>query len=293
MKKKFALLLVLALMINVLLPLTNAEAAVALNKKKLLLEVGSTITLKLNSAKGSVSWKTENKNIATVSKGKVKAVKPGTTKIFATNDGKTYTCVVNVVDSSKVYPDEFSEKAVAKKIKLTTKYTWETGKYRTFILEFKNGSDYSINADVSLNFVDKSGNVIEVKTASLYFFGAGANEYYIAMVDSKATDVEATYKIKEKATIESLGNSIYTDVSIKNDIVTLNATNNGYACANDVVVFVACYKDGKVSDYLRYYVNSTEHDGSYLNPGESVKLTKTTYKVDDVKVIGVTGYKNR
>lgn len=63
------------------------------NSKTTTLQVGKTLTVKTtvspSSAKKSISYKTSNKKIATVSsKGKVKAVKAGTAKITVTVKGK-------------------------------------------------------------------------------------------------------------------------------------------------------------------------------------------------------------
>lgn len=93
---------------SVATPSVSAEAAsskkavksvtLKVNKKKVnskttTLQVGKTLTVKTtvspSSAKKSISYKTSNKKIATVSsKGKVKAVKAGTAKITVTVKGK-------------------------------------------------------------------------------------------------------------------------------------------------------------------------------------------------------------
>ena len=74
-----------------------AQAAVPkLNKTKLTLEKGETYKLKLKNAK-NVTWKSKNKKIAKISsKGNVKAVKEGTTKVYAVYKSKKYYCKVTV-----------------------------------------------------------------------------------------------------------------------------------------------------------------------------------------------------
>lgn len=75
----------------------SKKPRIALSKKKLTLRVGQKSTIKLNGAKKSkVKWKSKNKKIATVSKGKIKAKKAGTTKIIATYKKKQYVCKVTV-----------------------------------------------------------------------------------------------------------------------------------------------------------------------------------------------------
>ena len=83
-------------------PFSTAQAAakVKLNKTKATIYNGKTLQLKLNNAKGSVTWKSSNKKVATVSnKGKVTAKKAGTATITATNGKKKYTCKVTVKPS--------------------------------------------------------------------------------------------------------------------------------------------------------------------------------------------------
>ena len=78
-----------------------AVTKVKLNKNNAELKVGGTVTLKAtvnpsNATYKTVSWKTSNSKIATVSKGKVTAKGIGTATITATADGKKATCKVTV-----------------------------------------------------------------------------------------------------------------------------------------------------------------------------------------------------
>lgn len=79
---------------------TSVEAKsrkVSLNKKHLTLTAGQSYVLKLENAK-KVKWKSANKKVATVTKGKVKAIKAGTTIITATYKKKKYTCKIKVIN---------------------------------------------------------------------------------------------------------------------------------------------------------------------------------------------------
>lgn len=81
---------------------TSAAKKMALNKKKITLQVGSSTTLKVKNTKKKVTWKSSNKKVAKVSKkGKVTALKKGTAKITAKVSGKKFTCNVNVVKKKK------------------------------------------------------------------------------------------------------------------------------------------------------------------------------------------------
>lgn len=98
-----ALLLVLALLACMSAPVSAKTAAkVKMNKTKVTLTAGKTVTLKLTNNKKKVKWSTSNKKIATVSsKGKVTAKKKGTAKITAKVGKKKYTCKVTVKAAKK------------------------------------------------------------------------------------------------------------------------------------------------------------------------------------------------
>ena len=99
----------------------------ALNKTSLKLKKGKTYQLKTKNVKGTITWKSSNKKIATVSKkGKVTAKKAGSTVIKATykKNGKVKTlkCKVTVTAAKK----ESREETVKKKI-LALQNTYKEG----------------------------------------------------------------------------------------------------------------------------------------------------------------------
>lgn len=74
-----------------------------LNKKTHQLNVGDTYKLKLSRTKQKISWKSSNPKIATVNKGNVSAIAPGSVTITATVLKKKYSCKITV--ASKKQPD--------------------------------------------------------------------------------------------------------------------------------------------------------------------------------------------
>ena len=97
MKKIISLLLVLSLIIS-LAPIQTVSAATKLNKSKITLNVGDTYKLKLSGSGSEVKWSSSDKSVATVSKGKVKAIAGGSAVIKASVGKKQYQCSVTVKD---------------------------------------------------------------------------------------------------------------------------------------------------------------------------------------------------
>lgn len=99
-KRMIVIVIMMVCMMSGLLVMeaTDVQAAVKLNKKSVSLYVDDTVQLKLNGAK-TLSWKSSNKQVATVTKnGLVKGIEEGSC-VITTKDKKTkksYTCKVNV-----------------------------------------------------------------------------------------------------------------------------------------------------------------------------------------------------
>lgn len=104
MKKTMKWLIMPMLVLCMLLSGVSASAASAkISKKSATLTVGKSITLSVKNNKKKVTWKTNNKKVATVSqKGVVTAKKQGKATITATVGAKKYTCKVTVKAAPKV-----------------------------------------------------------------------------------------------------------------------------------------------------------------------------------------------
>ena len=86
---------------------TSKKSVIKLSKTKLTLEAGKSKTIKLKGAKASkVKWASSKKQVATVSKGKIKAKKAGTATITAKYKNKKYKCRVTVRDKKADLPVE-------------------------------------------------------------------------------------------------------------------------------------------------------------------------------------------
>ena len=99
-KRGMAVALIIALLLSII-PLPQggeAQAAtIKLSKSSVKVMVKGTTTIKLVGATAKkVKWASKNQKIATVSGGKIKGVKKGSTKVTAKYNGKTYTAKVTV-----------------------------------------------------------------------------------------------------------------------------------------------------------------------------------------------------
>ena len=121
MKMKRVILAALVMVLAFALMPMNAEAAAKtkLSHSAISLPAGGKWQLSLENAPAGkkVTWSSNNKKVATVSKkGKVTAKKIGTAKVTAKVKGKKYTCTVNVIK-----PNASDVKALKKIIKAQKK----------------------------------------------------------------------------------------------------------------------------------------------------------------------------
>lgn len=97
-KKLSVLFLICCLCISFCQPI-HVKASTKLNQTNIILCRYHSCTLKLSGTSKKVSWKSADKNVATVSKkGKVTAVSEGKTTITATAGNKKYQCKITVKD---------------------------------------------------------------------------------------------------------------------------------------------------------------------------------------------------
>lgn len=149
--------------------------SIKLNKSKATVVKGKNITLKatispLNATDQTLTWKTSNKKVATVSKnGKVKGIKKGTAIItVSTSNGKTATCKISVKNPVKVKSVKLNKtKATIKKgktlqLKATVKPKNATNKAVTWSSSNKKIATVSKNGKVK--GIKKGTVTITVKT---------------------------------------------------------------------------------------------------------------------------------
>lgn len=113
LKNIIAIFMVVLMVSTVVTPIV-VQASTKLNKTKITLNVNKTYKLKVTGTKKNVKWYSSNKKIATVnSKGKVKAIKPGKTTIYAKIGKNKLSCKVTVKKKQKKDPKNVEIKALS------------------------------------------------------------------------------------------------------------------------------------------------------------------------------------
>ena len=109
--KKITSIALAVLLVFASIPTINVSAAkIKLNKTKITIYVGKTVTLKVQNNKKKVKWTTSNKKIATVTKkGKVKGKKSGKATITATVGKKKYADVEDEMYELKAKCDQLQK----------------------------------------------------------------------------------------------------------------------------------------------------------------------------------------
>lgn len=160
----------------------EAATKVKLNKSKATLFTGKTLQLKLNGAKGKVTWSSSKKSVATVSKsGKVKAKKNGTATITAKYQGKKYKCIITV------------KKAVPlKSIKLNkSSVKLEVDDYVQLKVKY-NPSNTTV--DKEIKWTSSNKNIVSVDEDGFIY----ANSTGTAKITAKVGGKKATCKVTVK-----------------------------------------------------------------------------------------------
>lgn len=296
---------------------------VSLSEKSLVMNIGETKTIyATTSPKGeSVKWSVSNKNVVTVSNGKITAVGPGTATVEATFYYKGYysfaSCDVAVKDSITLSSISISglptkmvyrigEKIDTSGLKL--KLTWSDGTTNIITSGFTTGSFDSAT----------TGN----KTIIVSYGGETASFEVEVMHDYKTTTVAATQSSNGSITKKCnfCGDVVSKSIIHKISSVNLSTTEYTYTGAKKTPSVTAKDSKGKKlvegRDYKLTYSSSTRKEigrysvkvtfkGNYsgsktlyftIGPKNPSTVKAVLYGYDDVKVSwskvsGASGYK--
>lgn len=160
---------------NTSLATVQAAGKIKLNKKKIVLNVGQSTTLKLKGTSKKIKWTSSNKKVAKVSsKGKVTAKKAGTAKITAKVGKKRYNCSVIVEKPS------ISQKKMTLR-KGESKYLMMHGTTQKVKWTSRNKGVVSVN---------KKGRVIAKKTGKATVIAEVNGKTYTCKVTVKKQSLE-------------------------------------------------------------------------------------------------------
>ena len=226
---------------------THPVESVTLNKTEVSLTVGDEMTLTAtitpdNASNKNVEWSTSDSNVATVTDGKVMAVKAGTaTIIVKTSDGgKTATCTVTVTE--KTYP---VESVTLNKTELSLVEGDETTLTATITPDNASNKNVEWSTSDSNVATVTDGKVTAVKagttTITVKTSDGGKTATCTVTVTEKTYPVESVTLNKTEVSL-TVGDETTLTATVKPD----NATNKGveWSTSDSNVATVA---DGKVT----------------------------------------------
>lgn len=226
-------------------------------KNRVLMQAGSTYDLTVSGISGDVKWTSSDETVATVSGGKITAVKEGETVITVSEgkksasvtvvvyDSRSYSVTVVGVDTYKVkYGEKIAKPADPVKA-ATAQYTY------TFKGWYASGQPYDFEKGVTGNLVIEP---VFDKTVNKYTVTVGDRQFEYAYGSQIVLDGELANPVKEAtAEYEYIFAGYYdgeTKWDFANGIVTGNVTLT--AKYQEIKRQYAVSFDGKVSGYAEY-----------------------------------------
>lgn len=253
MKKKLSLLVMIAMLICLVAPVTTAQAAGKISKTKASIVTGETLKLKVTGTKSKVTWSTSDKAVATVKDGKVTAKKKGTATITAKAGKETFKCKVTVKNATL--------KVSSSKSELTE---------RTF--------QSVIN--VETNAQKFSAKIDDEKVARVFYYNDEAGKYMVIwpLNPGKATITVKAGNAKKKISV-SVEKNDNPDLPLGRD--DFNWTKE-YADANDGFTN---FVDWSISEYKNngetYYITIQEDADSMKDYNHGLTVGSTWKEITE------------
>lgn len=204
---------------------------ISLSQTALSLKAGQTAVLTAtvapeNATDKTVTWSSDNTNVATVANGTVTAIANGTATVTAsTVNGKTATCTVTVTTDVESVTLDKTEAIVGKGATLTL----------TAAINPSNASDKSltwVSSDEKVATVDQNGTITGVKAGTADITVKAANDksavckVTVSQVTLNAKNVPLQVKKSTtalKATVSAKGDSVASWKSSNTKIVKVNS----------------------------------------------------------------------
>ena len=284
----------------------NVQAAKSkINKSKVSLYVGKTVTLKVTGSSQKVVWNSSKKKVATVNaKGKVIAKKAGTAIITAKVQNKKYKCRVTVknpyLNKESVTLQE--EESITLKIRGTKAKKWSSSNNKVAVISSKgkvtaktvgkstitckgkNGKSYKCKVEVTKKIHEKEEHSHEYtyKETISTCVKNGVKEYVCKICGVKKTEYiaktghQTVKKITRESTCQEEGEATYickfcdkidrVEIIEKTEHQLEEMSRQEATCSNDGVVVYQC-KHCKYS-YKETISATYEHDWvkTYVKP---------------------------
>lgn len=228
----------------------QAKSNVRLKNSKVTMAAGQTKSLKVVGTEKKVRWTSSNTKVATVDKkGRVKARKKGSCKIYARVGKKKLTCKVTV-----------KTKTSANK-KPNTTMTKNNVTYRSYgtnygvVILVKNNYSYTVDVDADCLFYDSSGTMIEKSSDRNFGLEPGRECALFAWIShSDWSSHKINLKVEEARHIQSNVSGIGLSYNVGNENVMVRVKNNGRKNAFTKIA-VVYYKKNKVVGYGSQYAD--------------------------------------
>ena len=226
-------------------------------KDRVLIQAGSTYDLTVSGVSGDVKWTSSDETVATVSGGKITAVKEGETVITVSEgkksasvtvvvyDSRSYTVTVVGVDTYKVkYGDKIAKPADPVKA-ATAQYTY------TFKGWYAGGQPYDFESEVTGNLVIEP---VFDKTVNKYTVTVGDNTFEYAYGSQIVLEGELANPAKEPTAEYEYVFVGYYDGETKWDFANGTVTGDVTLTPKyqEIKRQYAVSFDGKLSGYVEY-----------------------------------------
>jgi hypothetical protein len=256
-------LVALAVLMVLAVPVDVDAASIKLNKKKMTIYVGQSVTLKVKGAKKKkVKWKSSKKKIAKVTnKGKVTGCKVGKATITAKVGKKSLKCKVTV----KKFPQAKASNIKVKKIAFT-----QRGDLVARVTN--NNKIYACVNNIKAIFKNKNGAPIH--TEKTYEIGIGAGASKLIMFDTSYSNAKDAASVSFIVSMEpTYAYSFYTEYNYDMK-ATRNSNNVGLTFRNTSKVKIGnikflsvLYRNNKVVGATEGYFYET------IKPGATAYFT--------------------
>ena len=226
-------------------------------KDRVLIQAGSTYDLTVSGISSDVKWTSSDETVATVSGGKITAIKEGETVITVSEgkksasvtvvvyDSRSYTVTVVGVDTYKVkYGDKIAKPADPVKA-ATAQYTY------TFKGWYAGGQPYDFEKEVTGNLVIEP---VFDKTVNKYTVTVGDQQFEYAYGSQIVLEGELANPVKEATAEYEYVFVGYYDGETKWDFANGTVTGNVTLTAKyqEIKRQYAVSFDGKLSGYAEY-----------------------------------------